>query len=204
MITEGLQTSGYVHVQDPNVWNIAFNDTDTLILYLGVGIANISPLFWAQRFWHVSVMSEKRRQVQQSAAEELQGFEISLRDQGMSRAPLPPLNPSGGRRHQLSLSDERTQSSLQTNEGRLFSLPKKEKNIFVVCYEAGKNQRSLTMSDPRCTKLTFTGTVLHALQPPSICIWSTKKSSWKCSLHSSCLTAIKHCVSYNQWCSNFR
>lgn len=86
---KGLQTFGYVHVQDHNVWNIAFNDADTSIFYLGAVVANNppSPILGRERLWHVSIMSEKRRWVQQSAAEELWGFEISLRDQGMSWDP---------------------------------------------------------------------------------------------------------------------
>lgn len=82
----------------------------------------------------------KGRWVQQSAVKKPCGFEISLRDRGMSQDPPPP----SGRRHQLGLNDE-SQSSVQTNEGHLFS----QKHIFLwFCFKLLRIKRQSGLRFP--------------------------------------------------------
>lgn len=69
-------------------------------------VYTFSHLFWAQSGMFLRCQ-KKRRWVQRSAAEKMCGFEISLRDRGMSLPPPSPVLLSvlrGGRRRQAARS----------------------------------------------------------------------------------------------------
>lgn len=146
-----------------------FTKTDTEVFHLETVIVYNFPAYFGHRVALTCFYDVRKEEVGSTKCSWETAWLWNTPDRSRNE-PCPRLL-SGGRRHQLGRNDERTQSSVQKPMTA---------TCFWGCYGVGWIKWRL----PAPQRWTFIGAALHALQPPSICIWSVKESSRKCSLHS--------------------